>query len=82
MLSFSYEKTPSFSVSPDKQFYHCFGCGEHGNAITFIMEFDRFDFVDAIEEIASTHGIDVPRESSPQTPAQQQQYAKAQAKAR
>ena len=75
---FHSEKTPSFSVSPDKQFYHCFGCGAHGNAITFVMEFDRLEFVDTVEEIASGLGLEVPKESSPQTPAQQQQYAKAQ----
>ncbi|MDC8829974.1 DNA primase [Alteromonas gilva] len=56
------EKTPSFTVSQDKQFYHCFGCGEHGNAISFLMEYDRLDFVEAIEELARIHGLDVPRE--------------------
>jgi len=59
---FHNEKTPSFSVSQEKQFYHCFGCGVHGNSIDFIMEFDRLDFVEAIEELASSVGIDVPRE--------------------
>ncbi|MCV2883348.1 DNA primase [Aestuariibacter sp. AA17] len=59
---FHNEKTPSFTVSQDKQFYHCFGCGAHGNAISFIMEFDRLEFPEAIEELASFHGIDVPRE--------------------
>ncbi|KXF80333.1 DNA primase [Enterovibrio coralii] len=60
---FHNEKTPSFSVSPDKQFYHCFGCGVHGNAIDFVMEFDRLEFVEAIEELASQLGLDVPREN-------------------
>ena len=59
---FHNEKTPSFSVSQEKQFYHCFGCGAHGNAIDFLMEFDRLEFVEAIEEIASYLGLDVPRE--------------------
>ena len=59
---FHNEKTPSFSVSQEKQFYHCFGCGVHGNAIDFVMEFDRLDFVEAIEELASTLGLEVPRE--------------------
>ncbi len=65
---FHNEKTPSFSVSQEKQFYHCFGCGVHGNAIDFIMEFERLDFVEAIEELAGTLGLDVPREqrSGPQ----------------
>ncbi|WED21480.1 DNA primase [Vibrio sp. JC009] len=59
---FHNEKTPSFSVSQEKQFYHCFGCGAHGNAIDFLMEFDRLEFVEAIEELASGLGLEVPRE--------------------
>ncbi|MEZ9057163.1 DNA primase [Vibrio pelagius] len=59
---FHNEKTPSFSVSQEKQFYHCFGCGVHGNAIDFIMEFERLEFVEAIEELASFLGLEVPRE--------------------
>ena len=70
---FHTEKSPSFSVSQDKQFYHCFGCGEHGNAISFLMEFDRLDFPDAVEELASHYGMTVPREETNQTPAQQKQ---------
>ncbi len=59
---FHNEKTPSFSVSQEKQFYHCFGCGVHGNAIDFMMEYERLEFVEAIEELASHLGLDVPRE--------------------
>ncbi|EHJ9982558.1 DNA primase [Vibrio parahaemolyticus] len=59
---FHNEKTPSFSVSQEKQFYHCFGCGAHGNAIDFMMEFERLEFVEAIEELASYLSLDVPRE--------------------
>ncbi|MBM7037433.1 DNA primase [Vibrio ulleungensis] len=59
---FHNEKTPSFSVSQEKQFYHCFGCGVHGNAIDFLMEYERLDFVEAIEELASFSGVEVPRE--------------------
>ncbi len=59
---FHNEKSPSFSVSQEKQFYHCFGCGVHGNAIDFLMEFDRLEFVEAIEELAAMLGLDVPRE--------------------
>lgn len=70
---FHNEKTPSFTVSQDKQFYHCFGCGEHGNAISFLMEFDRLDFVDAVEELASYCGVEVVREESNASPAQQRQ---------
>ena len=75
---FHTEKTPSFSVSPDKQFYHCFGCGEHGNAISFLMEYDRLDFVDAIEELASLNGMEVEREERSHTPEQQRKYQQAQ----
>ena len=56
------EKTPSFTVSPNKQFYHCFGCGAHGNAIGFLMEYDRLGFVDAVEELAHLAGVEIPRE--------------------
>ncbi len=59
---FHHEKTPSFTVSQNKQFYHCFGCGAHGNAIGFLMEYDKLEFVEAIEELAAVHGLDVPRE--------------------
>lgn len=59
---FHSEKSPSFTVSRDKQFYHCFGCGAHGNVIDFLMEYDRLEFVDAIEELAGQLGIDVPHE--------------------
>jgi DNA primase len=56
------EKTPSFTVSPQKQFYHCFGCGAHGSAIGFLMEYDNLGFVEAVEELAESLGIEVPRE--------------------
>jgi len=59
---FHNEKTPSFTVSPTKQFYHCFGCGAHGNAISFYMDYDRLSFVEAIEQLANHLGIEVPRE--------------------
>ncbi|MDX3773342.1 DNA primase [Chromatiaceae bacterium AAb-1] len=59
---FHSEKTPSFTVSSDKQFYHCFGCGAHGNAISFMMEFEQLEFVEAIEELAGKLHLEVPRE--------------------
>ncbi len=59
---FHEEKTPSFTVSPAKQFYHCFGCGAHGTAIGFLMEYANLGFVEAIEELAETAGMEVPRE--------------------
>ena len=56
------ERSPSFTVSPAKQFYHCFGCGAHGSAIKFLMDYDRLEFVDAVEELASRVGLKVPHE--------------------
>lgn len=57
------EKTPSFTVVPDKQFYHCFGCGAHGTALGFLMEHDHLSFVEAVEELALRLGLEVPREA-------------------
>ena len=57
---FHNEKTPSFSVSPSKQFYHCFGCGAHGNAISFVMEHGGLGYVEAVKELASMVGMIVP----------------------
>jgi DNA primase len=57
------EKTPSFTVSPDKQFYHCFGCGAHGTALGFLMEHDRLGFIEAVEELAARAGMEIPREA-------------------
>ncbi len=61
---FHKEKTPSFSVQPERQFYYCFGCGEGGNAIGFIMDFDQVDFPQAVESLARDNGMEVPREES------------------
>ena len=58
------EKTPSFTVSPSKGFYHCFGCGAHGTAIGFLMEFDHMSFVEAIESLANSMGVEVPRDET------------------
>ncbi len=59
---FHHEKTPSFTVSPDKQFYHCFGCGAHGTAIGFLMEYDHLEFPEVVEALASNLGMTVPWE--------------------
>jgi DNA primase len=59
---FHHEKSPSFFVSPDKQFYHCFGCGAHGTVLGFLMAFERLDFVEAVETLAGQMGLEVPRE--------------------
>ena len=53
LCPFHNEKSPSFSVSPAKQFYHCFGCGAHGTALGFLMEYDHLDFVEAVERLAA-----------------------------
>ncbi|MGA2861739.1 MAG: DNA primase [Steroidobacteraceae bacterium] len=58
------EKTPSFWVSPDKQFYHCFGCGAHGTALGFLMEYDRLPFPEAVEDLANRLGLSVPHEAT------------------
>ena len=65
---FHQEKTPSFSVNPDKQFYYCFGCGAGGNALGFIMEFERMDFREAIELLAHSAGIEMPPEEADNAP--------------
>src|SRR6266566_3646158 len=57
---FHTEKTPSFTVSAPKQFYHCFGCGAHGNAIGFLMEYSGLAYPEAIRELAETVGMPVP----------------------
>ena len=61
---FHSEKTPSFTVSPTKQFYHCFGCGAHGTALGFLMEYDRLSFPEAVEELAASQGLEVPHEAA------------------
>ena len=63
------EKSPSFTVSADKQFYHCFGCGAHGTALGFVMEYDHLGFVEAVEELAARAGMEVPREGGSAAPA-------------
>ena len=62
---FHEEKTPSFTVAQDKQFYYCFGCGAGGNALGFIMDFDRIDFLPAVEILAKNAGMEIPREAAP-----------------
>src|SRR5882724_3643068 len=61
------EKTPSFWVSPDKQFYHCFGCEAHGTALGFLMEYDRLPFPEAVEDLATRVGMAVPHEAISQS---------------
>ncbi len=70
LCPFHKEKTPSFSVNPDKQFFYCFGCQASGDALKFVMEFERLDFIPAVEALAAHLGVEVPREET--TPEQEQ----------
>ena len=67
LCPFHKEKTPSFTVNDEKGFYHCFGCGAHGSAIRFLMEYDGLGFIDSINELAQMAGVDVPREAGEST---------------
>ena len=67
LCPFHTEKTPSFTVSQDKGFYHCFGCGAHGTALGFLIDFDRLTFIEAIEELAKIAGITIPTVSKTKT---------------
>ena len=62
LCPFHTEKSPSFSVEPDKQFYYCFGCGAGGNALGFVMDYERMDFPQAVEALAGDYGLEVPHE--------------------
>jgi DNA primase len=73
---FHQEKTPSFSVQPERQFYYCFGCGAGGNAIGFIMNFDQVEFPQAVETLARDNGMEVPREESAAATRKQSEHAK------
>ncbi|MFK7865778.1 MAG: DNA primase [Pseudohongiellaceae bacterium] len=73
---FHNEKTPSFSVQPERQFYYCFGCGAAGNAIGFIMNFEQLDFPQAVEALAKENGLEVPREESAASQRKQSENAK------
>lgn len=64
LCPFHAENTPSFTVSPHKQFFHCFGCGKHGSAIGFLMEYEGLDFLDAVDALAQMAGVEVPRTGS------------------
>jgi len=78
LCPFHKEKSPSFSVSPDKQFYYCFGCGAGGNALGFLMEYDRLNFPEAVEELAKLAGVDVPRDEGRPADHQREQEIKRQ----
>ena len=71
LCPFHDERSPSFSVNQDKQFYHCFGCKSSGNAIRFIMEFDRLDFPTAVKCLSESVGLKVPTEENTDTSQQQ-----------
>lgn len=77
LCPFHNEKSPSFTVSPTKQFYHCFGCGAHGSAITFLMEHTGANFPEAVRTLAASVGMTVPEE--PRSPRQQAESARRKA---
>jgi DNA primase len=80
LCPFHSEKSPSFSVSPTKQFYHCFGCGKNGNAISFLMEHAGMNFVEAVKDLAQQYGMQVPEEeTSPEERARAAQQREKQA---
>ena len=80
LCPFHGEKSPSFSVSPSKQFYHCFGCGKNGNAISFLMEHAGMNFVEAVKDLAQQYGLQVPEDDvSPQERARAAQMREQQA---
>jgi len=79
LCPFHQEKSPSFTVSAEKQFYHCFGCGVHGNALRFLMEFEHLRFPEAVEQLASRLGLDVPREGDDDPRAQQREQRREEA---
>jgi DNA primase len=80
LCPFHGEKSPSFSVSPSKQFYHCFGCGKNGNAISFLMEHAGMTFVEAVKDLAQQYGLQVPEDDvSPQDRAKAAQIREQQA---
>ncbi|MGA7966835.1 MAG: DNA primase, partial [Gammaproteobacteria bacterium] len=68
LCPFHNEKTPSFTVSPQKQFFHCFGCGAHGTALGFVMRYEHLDFPQAVEQLAGELGLEVPHEATADNP--------------
>jgi len=81
LCPFHQEKTPSFTVSPAKGFFHCFGCGTHGSALSFLMQHDRLDFPAAVEALADRYGLEVPR-TGPSKPSGKGLYELLQAASR
>jgi DNA primase len=71
---FHNEKTPSFTVSPSKQFYYCFGCRAHGDAIAFLMKFENLEFVDAVETLAAHLGIEIPKDAAAKNNSKSESY--------
>ena len=74
LCPFHTEKTPSFTVSQDKGFYHCFGCGAHGTALGFLIDFDRLTFIEAIEELAKIAGVTIPKTKQDRSKSDRKKY--------
>ena len=75
LCPFHHEKTPSFTVNDEKEFYHCFGCGAHGNVIRFLMEAHKYHFLDAVKELSSRAGLSLPQETMGKEGAPQEDLA-------
>ena len=82
LCPFHDEKSPSFSVSPAKQFYHCFGCGAHGNALRFLMEYQGLGFIAAVKELAGQLGMQVPEDTRSQEERERDAQLQVQRKTR
>ena len=78
LCPFHDEKSPSFSVSPSKQFYHCFGCGKNGNAISFLIENNGMTFIEAVQDLAQQFGMQIPEDDA--TPQDRERAAQQRAR--
>ena len=72
---FHHEKTPSFHIQPDKGFYHCFGCGESGDAIKFVMKYEGLPFMDAAKKLAAAAGIEIETKEDPEANLRKRMFA-------
>src|SRR3954471_4942210 len=78
LCPFHQEKSPSFNVNPERQSFYCFGCKKHGNAIDFVIERDRIQFIDALRLLADEAGIELPKSGNREKPGERQQLFDAQ----
>jgi DNA primase len=76
LCPFHHEKTPSFTVNDEKEFYHCFGCGAHGDAVTFLVEAQKYTFIEAVKELAEQAGLSLPQSTPPNESEPQEDFSK------